>query len=1179
MCRTWLCAVIGLATVLANIGSAGAGQDVVNESARAIPIAYSVDVLVVGGSTGAVAAAAAAAKKGTKVFLAVPRSYLGDDMTATLRLWLEEGEKPTSPLGRQLFDDASSSAGLAPEGLSFSYQTDRPSAARHRDTSPPSLLADRRFSEPSKESVQYDDDVNITVDLHEPRDVGEIRLWAFQSTNHYRASKMTVSASSDQKQWEELARITNCSDVWESRTQLAAKVGRRVRYLKLLVQKSPTTERLLLGEIEVIPPLPDPSKGIAAASKASRPWPRPMHVKRTLDDVLLKAGVQYLYNCYPTEVLHDAQGRLCGIVMANRAGRQAVLARWVIDATDRAVVARMAGATFRPFPAGRQVVKRVVIGGRPVAGPDRQVRLIEPGFTGLYPNQAKTESGRFPIIEYTFELPVAADSDAAWAKADQEARTRTYHPDQQFTSDTLFQVPPDPMIGQRSAEGPLAEVADLPLEAFQPKGLERLLVLGGCADVSRPQAEKLLRPLALIDLGSRLGEVAALQADTIAPPSQLGVRGQPVAQPAAAGDVRELLDGIRPVGAAAPPQRTVSQEARALPVLGCYDVVVIGGGTAGAPAGIAAARQGIGNRFQNQPGRAGRLIGAEAKPGLATGCKTLVVEQLCGLGGVGTLGAISSYCQGNRVGFTAEVAGGNSWVIEQKMEWWRSELLKAGAEIWFGSIGCGALVDSGTVRGAVVVTPRGRGVVLAKVVVDATGNADVAAAAGAKCQYTDQTEFAIQGTGLPPRELGAAYRNSDFAYTDDNDIVDVWHLLVYAKDKYPAAFDLGKLVDTRERRRIVGDATLTVNDIICQRTYPDSIAQAQTGYDTHGYIVDPFFLLRHPMRNKFTCYVPYRCLLPKGLEHLLVTGIGLSAHRDAQPIVRMQPDIQNQGYAAGAAAAMAAMANQSPRQIDVRELQRHLVEIGNLPRSVLTEVDSFPLPDTRVAEAVARLVEDYRSLAVILAHRDQALPLLVKAYRDAPQEKKLAYSKALGMMGDPTGLPTLLAELQKAQAWDTIPDWRMDKAAEGADRVGWSMSHLDNTLAAIGRTGSVEALPEIFRMMKLLTSRSHFSHHRAVYLALEWIGDPRAARSLAEMLQRPEMHGHAVTSIERRGNSDKTRQTATRELALARALYRCGDWKGLGEKTLREYAGDLRGHFARHARSVLAAGKEYRVAP
>ena len=109
-----------------------------------------------------------------------------------------------------------------------------------------------------------------------------------------------------------------------------------------------------------------------------------------------------------------------------------------------------------------------------------------------------------------------------------------------------------------------------------------------------------------------------------------------------------------------------------------------------------------------------------------------------------------------------------------------------------------------------VATPYGRGVVLAKTVIDATGNADVAAAAGAECIYTDATEFGMQGTGLPGRKLGESYNNTDFTIVDETDMVDIWHLFVYAKDKYPKAFDQGRLIDTRERRRIVGDFTITL---------------------------------------------------------------------------------------------------------------------------------------------------------------------------------------------------------------------------------------------------------------------------------------------------------------------------------------------------------------------------------
>lgn len=1140
--------VLAIGTSFFAAARPAAGESpMVNESARQIPVAYSVDVVVVGGGTGAVSAAVAAARAGASVFLAAPRPYLGDDVTATLRLWLEEGETATAPLAKALFRDPLASVDRpSRHRISFTYAADRPSAALHPDTEKPSRLTDLAWGDPTRQSVQYDDDVNLTLDLGEPRDVAGVHVWTYQRTGSsgFRVRDVMVFTSDDERSWREAGTVDGATskNLGDASFNLPIRLSTRTRYLKLHVRKAPGAARILLGEIEVVAPAPDGEE----ETDERPPWPRPMHVKQTLDRALLDAGVDFLYNCYATDLLSDTDGRPSGIVMANRAGRQAVVAKVVIDATDRAAVARMAGAHFRPYPTGSQTFRRVVIGGAVQEAPGMTARVIEPPFVGAIRTSEST--GVYPIIEYTLTLPMTGDTEPSWASADQLARTRTYHPGQQFTSDVLFQVPPDAVVGRENAGDTRSAVDEIPLGAFRPKDVERLFVLGGCADVSRPQAQKLLRPLALIDLGTRLGGAAAAEAKLLSEPTGVKLPGKPASRPAARGDVREILDGVRPNRESA----TVPQDARALPVVGRYDVVVIGGGTAGAPAGIAAARQ---------------------------GAKTLVIEKLSALGGVGTTGAISIYCQGNRVGFTSTVAGGTSWIIEQKIEWWRSTLLEAGADVWFAVVGCGVLVDDreqNRVLGAVIATPRGRAVVLAGVVVDATGNADLAAAGGAACVYTDESEFAMQGTGLPPRQLGATYTNTDYTYTDETDLVDVWHLLVYAKDQYRGAFDLGQLIDTRERRRIQGDYTITILDQVSERTFGDSIAKALTSYDTHGYIVDPYLLLRHPLRRRFTSYIPYRCLLPEGFEGLIVTGIGLSAHRDAQPIVRMQPDVQNQGYAAGAAAAMAAKAGTGIRGIDVRALQRHLVEIGNLPESVLTDTDSHPLPPQRVADAVEHLVDDYRSLAIILGHRRAALPLLQDAYRAAIAEKKLAYAKVLGMMGDATGLKALLAEIEGAETWDTPPTWNIGNDYPEAAQVGWGMSRLDNTLVALGRTRRPEALPAVLAKLAMLDAKTSFSHHRAAYLALEWLADPRAAQPLAELLDSPDMGGHAVTSIDQRASSARTRSRATRELILARTLYRCGDWQGAAEKTLQTYSHDLRGHFARHARAVLAAGKDYK---
>jgi len=956
----------------------------VNESARDIPVAYDVDVVVVGGTSGGVAAAVEAAQRGTKVFLAAARPYLGADLCGTYRLWLEPGEEPTSPLARKLF------------------------------------------------------------------------------------------------------------------------------------AQSPAT---------------------------------PMHVKRTLDEALLGADVQFLYGCYATDVLLDGDGKIAGVVMANRSGRQAVRAKIVIDATPRASVARMAGATFEPYPGGLQNFRRIVIGGEVQTGEGIQAQKIP------MPISAKGSSGQ-EAIEYMLEIPMKDGSFAAFAEAEQIARDKTWHPGQADASETLFQIPPEAMKGKKTVSEAWPGAEKVELDAFRPRGIKRLFVVGGCADMSREAAEELLRPSELMKLGSRIGAAAASEAKSMPRPDNVRLCGKPVAG-AASGDVRENLSGIR---------RTLTEpsmvpaDKRAVAILGEVDVVVVGGGTGGAPAGISAARQ---------------------------GAKTLVIEYLHGLGGVGTMGLISKYYYGYIKGFTKEIdegiAGfgadvkreGGGWNIERKKEWYRSELRKAGAEIWFGVLGCGAFVEDGCVKGVVIATPEGRGVILAKVVIDSTGNADIAAVAGAMCTYTNGAGVAVQGAGLPPYKLSTGYTNTDWTFIDDTDVVDVWRAFVVAKKKYKDVYDLGQLVDTRERRRIVGEFVMSPLDISNNRTYPDTIVIARSNFDSHGFTIHPVFMLKPPDRKEIFVNVPYRCLLPKGLDGILVTGLGVSAHRDAMPVIRMQPDIQNQGYAAGVAAAMAAKSGKSVRQIDIKALQKHLVEKGNLPERVLTDKDSFPLPEEKIAQAVERVVNDFDGLEVVLAQLQDAMPLLRRAYEAAETEKaKLAYAHILGMLGEPAGAGTL-AEAVKSRVWDK--GWNYT----GMGQYGASLSELDSLIIALGRTHSKQALGPILEKVKQLDDGSEFSHCRAVSIALETLGDTAAAKSLAEFLKKPGITGYAFTNIDaaRRwtppGAKDTlTRNRSLRELVLARALYRCGDYESIGEKILQEYARDLRGHYARHARTVLKEKKD-----
>jgi len=285
------------------------------------------------------------------------------------------------------------------------------------------------------------------------------------------------------------------------------------------------------------------------------------------------------------------------------------------------------------------------------------------------------------------------------------------------------------------------------------------------------------------------------------------------------------------------------------------------------------------------------------------------------------------------------------------------------------------------------------------------------------------------------------------------------------------------------------------------------------------------------------------------------------------------------------AAAMAAKGDLGMRSIDIRGLQKRLVEIGNLPASVLTDEDSYPMPAERIAAAVER-VKDLKNkrrnedAGVILANAVQSLPMLRKAYAAAKSdEDKLTYAQILGLMGDATGVQTLISAVETSKTLDRGWNFR------GMGQFGSNMSPLDTLILALGRTRDRRATPVIVEKLKLLEPSQDFSHHRAMALALEALGDPAAAGPLAEALGREGMSGYAMTDIQKAKqletegstgglNSLETRRNSLRELLLARALYRCGDKDGIGRKILEQYENDLRGHFARHAHGVLtAAGK------
>ena len=96
-------------------------------------------------------------------------------------------------------------------------------------------------------------------------------------------------------------------------------------------------------------------------------------------------------------------------------------------------------------------------------------------------------------------------------------------------------------------------------------------------------------------------------------------------------------------------------------------------------------------------------------------------------------------------------------------------------------------------------------------------------------------------------------------------------------------------------------------------------------------------------------------------------------------------------------------------------------------------------------------------------------------------------------------------------------------------------------------------------------------------MACETLKHPDLAKALVRILQLNGSKGNAYLEINKvikvtpPSNGDNTsREFSLRELIVARALYRCGDYKGMGKKTLEAYSNDFRGHYAIHAKAILA---------
>jgi hypothetical protein len=133
-------------------------------------------------------------------------------------------------------------------------------------------------------------------------------------------------------------------------------------------------------------------------------------------------------------------------------------------------------------------------------------------------------------------------------------------------------------------------------------------------------------------------------------------------------------------------------------------------------------------------------------------------------------------------------------------------------------------------------------------------------------------------------------------------------------------------IGVRESRRILGEYTLTAEDVLHARTFDDAVARSAYPIDIHNPSGSGTTTHRLPAGASYE--IPYRCLVPVGVDDLLVAGRCISTTHEALASTRLTPTVMTLGQAAGTAAALSAAAGVAPRALDPDQLRSRLISDG-----------------------------------------------------------------------------------------------------------------------------------------------------------------------------------------------------------------------------------------------------------
>jgi 2-polyprenyl-6-methoxyphenol hydroxylase-like FAD-dependent oxidoreductase len=297
---------------------------------------------------------------------------------------------------------------------------------------------------------------------------------------------------------------------------------------------------------------------------------------------------------------------------------------------------------------------------------------------------------------------------------------------------------------------------------------------------------------------------------------------------------------------------------------------------------------------------------------------------------------------------------------------------EAGVKLYLHSWGTRAITDGAKVEGAVFESKSGRQAILSKLTIDTTGDGDIFASAGAAFEATvdhslrsgmlavvfrlgdvDYLKFSsfrqlepeaykaimdeIRDVGGFPLLPLATHRDDQVwvnNWVPGNDCLNVEHLTLaevkvrkvmrkaheILKNKMPGfeksfILDTASQIGTRGSRRLLGEYVVTMSDLRSGAVYDDTIAAI------------PRFTENLSSKSPNRC-IPYRSLVPRTTENLLVAGRCFSSDVAANDVLNLIPFCVQMGEAAGTAAALSLRDHISPRRVNYRTLQQRLLEQG-----------------------------------------------------------------------------------------------------------------------------------------------------------------------------------------------------------------------------------------------------------